>query len=446
MKNKFVPVSLLFLAILAHGSQSHAKNVTASSCAFNDVRASIVDAIDGDNVIIPAGQCDWGGQSLEIRKEISLSGAGSNANGTVIIRSVATSDPLIVFHCLDKPLGFSLSAIRFEGLFNPNLNNIFDRGVTTAHGCQDFLITNNTFTGFAGAGVDISDHTNTNERNRGVISENRFIENFKVGGGYGVSVSSGGRNELPIDYGSNNFVFIEDNYFAKNRHAITSGLDAAYVARYNTIEDNYPRYSAIDTHGKTFSDDRGGTKIVEIYNNIIRQNDNADYLHQTTGVINNEPGFTGVGLRGGTGVVYNNTITNYRQPITLLVELVGTASCADFTPPLEDQQPTDIHLWNNTLIDKDGNNTTEIAFGIQNECGHMFREGIEYVFTPLNNYGQYPYPHPLRSNHDLLPSTQEKDDAICFPVESKRLFNSALNCRIRVKRWSTKLRLFYKIN
>ena len=274
---------LVFLGGLLFAHSGFAKNIVANSCAFADVQTALWQARDGDTLAIPAGVCQWADNSLEIDKEIEIVGRGANTGGTHIIRSVATSAPLMRFDCLARPLAFKLSGVRFQGLFNPSLSNALnDRGVQTIHGCQDFLISNNVFTGFATGGVDITDNSNNNARNRGVIAENRFIENFKVGLGYGVTVSSGGRNNLDISYGSQNFVFIEDNYFAKNRHAVTSNFDAAYVLRHNLIEDNYPNFTPVDTHGRTSvdPDDRGGTKIVEIYNNVIQNNDDATYMHQ----------------------------------------------------------------------------------------------------------------------------------------------------------------------
>ena len=298
--------------------------------------------------------------------------------------------------------------MKFQGRFESSLDIATpDRGILSANGCQNFLISDNEFTGFAATGVDITDFTNTNPRNSGVIANNRFIENFRVGLGYGISVSSGGRNELEIPFGSESFIFIEDNYFAKNRHAVTSNFDAAYVLRYNHIEDNYPNFAAVDTHGQTDPapnpdpqgiGGRGGTKVIEVYNNTIMQNDEIEFIHQTAGIDN--PGFAGIGLRGGAAVIFDNEIINYRKPIALLIET--SEPCENFTPPLIDRQPSDVYVWNNTLEDNRGTAVTGLSFGLQGECENLFREGIEYFFERPRSYTPYPYPHPLRGLVDEL--------------------------------------------
>ena len=97
-----------------------------------------------------------------------------------------------------------------------------------------------------------------------------------------MTASSGGLNELEIPFGSESFVF---------------------------IDDNYPNFSAIDTHGDTTADERGGTKIVELYNNRIEQSEEIDFFHGTSGV--NNPGFAGTGLRGGKQLFFDNVIANF---------------------------------------------------------------------------------------------------------------------------------------
>ena len=269
-------------------------------------------------------------------------------------------------------------------------------------------------TGFAATGIDITDFTNNNPKNSGVIANNRFIENFRVGLGYGISVSSGGRNELEIPFGSESFVFIEDNYFARNRHAVTSNFDATYVFRNNLIEDNYPNFTPVDTHGKTTPeiDLRGGTKRAEIYNNVIRDTGDANYLHQAGGVQTNNPSLGGIGLRGGEVLVYNNTISNFRFPVILYPEANSNGSDCDAIDPDSVRDPnspffeklsTDVYIWNNTLTNVNGNIVTTPAFGSQNQCSPApvgpYRLGHEYHLSSFE-YTPYPYPHPLRPIDD----------------------------------------------
>ena len=414
----YYSISIIIIAFISLKSppvHSNGISISAQSCEYDDVSMALSNINDGENLLIPSGICDWQGNSLEINKEISITGAGIDVNGTTLIRSEPTSAPLITFNCLSRPLAFTVEQIKFQGRFESSSTiPTPDRGLLSAHGCQDFVISDNEFTGFAATGIDITDFTNNNPRNSGVIANNRFIENFRVGLGYGISVSSGGRNELEIPFGSESFVFIEDNYFAKNRHAVTSNFDAAYVLRHNHIEDNYPNFAAVDTHGQTDPapnpdpegiGGRGGTKVIEVYNNTIMQNEEIDFLHNSGGV--NNPGFAGIGLRGGAAVIFDNEITNYRKPIVLLVET--SQACSELSPPLVDKQPSDVYLWNNNLEDNRGAAVTGLSFGLQGECEHLFREGVEYFFNRPAGYTPYPYPHPLRNL-----SVGSEDDILDF--------------------------------
>lgn len=395
--------AFFLLVVVTTNAHAEPKEVVAKSCLYEDVAQALAQTTAGDTLVLPEGRCEWGANSLEIKTALTVVGAGSDdASGTVLVRTNKTSAPLLLFNCLRNHFAFEVQRIKFEGMFDPSLSSAeADGGILSAHGCQDFLIHNNVFTGFANGGIDITDHTNMNPHNRGVIAKNRFVENFKAGLGYGVSVSSGGNNQLDIPFGGESYVFIEDNYFANNRHAVASNLDAAYVFRHNEIVNNYPNYTAIDTHGKTFSDTRGGTKRVEIYGNVIQQTVGFEYRHNTSGVINNSPAFAGIGLRGGSAVIYDNQILNYRSPIVLLIE--SSSPCDTLNPPFDDKQPSGVSVWNNAMQDHMGNVVTNLNFGLRNECQHMFREGVEYTLSELDGYQPYPYPHPLRPVESEVP-------------------------------------------
>lgn len=368
----------------------------AQSCSYSDVSTALVDSAAGDELVIPAGECDWKGSSLVVTKPVTIKGSGREH--TVLIRSERTSEPLIFVGCSVDNTSASISGIKFQGLFDPKTGFAGDRGVALAHGCQDFKVFDNEFTGFANAGLDVSDHNNRNPFQRGVIFNNRFIENFRVGLGYGISVTAGGRNELNIAFGSQNFVFIEDNYFSKNRHAVTSNLDATYVLRHNLIEDNYPNFAVIDTHGKTFSDDRGGTKMIEVYSNTIRQNDQISYIHTTSGTSNNNPAFAGIGLRGGAALIYDNTVTAYRFPLVFLIE--SATACADLTSPLPDKQPAGVYVWSNEFVDHRGGIVNDISLGGDQRCEHLFSLDGDYFLRPKTGYLPFTYPHPLRGQSE----------------------------------------------
>src|SRR5258705_5817184 len=101
----------------------------------------------------------------------------------------------------------------------------------------------------------------------GVIYHNEFIDNWYTYLGYGIAVNGSPSTwKGSVTLGSENALFIEDNFFDLNRHCVTASNGAIYVARYNTVKDNYQDAGAFDAHGLTPSWPRG-TRSVEIYNN-----------------------------------------------------------------------------------------------------------------------------------------------------------------------------------
>ena len=390
-RNHFFLLLILFFSSI---NASIAKTVESHSCNFADVQDALELAEINDTLLIPSGTCVWQDDSLLVTKQVNIQGSG--VDHTVLRRSVATSKPLIQIDCLSVNQAFAISAIKFQGLFNPSHA---DKGLALSNGCQDFRIFNNVFTGFGSVGIEVTDYSDRNPNQRGVIFKNRFVENFRVGLGYGISVASGGRDSSEVQFGSENFVFIEDNFFSKNRHSVASNLGATYVLRHNIIVDNYPNYSAVDTHGQTH-DELAGTKGIEVYQNKIFQNEEIAFQHDIPG--NDNPGFTGIGLRGGQALIYDNEISNFRFPITLLVEIVGNNPCEGLVPPLEGRQPSGVYVWNNRLIDNSGNTVTQLSLGGNYDCEHIFFLNQDYFYYRKPNYKAYDYPHPLRMEGDIL--------------------------------------------
>ncbi len=106
---------------------------------------------------------------------------------------------------------------------------------------------------------------------RGVIYLNTFTDLYYVDPtrgalGYGVVVYGSG-TWPPLRLGTAQTVFIEDNTFTRNRHAVASNNGSRYVFRFNTIIDNRENAAAIDAHG------RGvwprGSRQYEIYGNTV---------------------------------------------------------------------------------------------------------------------------------------------------------------------------------
>ena len=74
---------LFILAFVFLPVDSWAATITADSCSLAHVTAAYNAAMEGDRVVIPAGECTWTSE-LTVLKAITILGAGSGAGGTKI--------------------------------------------------------------------------------------------------------------------------------------------------------------------------------------------------------------------------------------------------------------------------------------------------------------------------------------------------------------------------
>jgi len=93
-------------------------------------------------------------------------------------------------------------------------------------------------------------------------------------------------------------VFIEDNYYSRWRHCVSSCDGAHYVFRHNNIEGDMGHFS-LDAHGLREPEPHGGTRCSEIYENKIIDCV-PDPEHPPSGLI--------IQNGGGCGVWFNNYI------------------------------------------------------------------------------------------------------------------------------------------
>ena len=261
--------------------------------------------------------------------------------------------------------GTHLSGIAFVGVRNTR-DTGEDEGVRLEN-CKDFRIDNCFFEGFGYAGVNIRGAS------QGVIDHCVFVEVFKKGIdnlGYGVVVY--GTQDWVDDpgLGTAQATFVEDSEFAGRRHAVPSNGGAHYVFRHNRVWDNVVS-TAVDAHGLGYGSKRG-TQCVEIYGNAINY-PVADWC--------------GIGIRGGSGVVFENTIHGYDHPILLVIEW-GTPDQLKKTYPVPDQVQN-LWIWDNRA---DGGLAVP---EVHKNAEGMIREGRDYFTDRKPGYVPFPYPHPL---------------------------------------------------
>lgn len=248
---------------------------------------------------------------------------------------------------------------------------------------RDFRVDHSYFEGFGFAGVRVEGLSS------GVIDHTMFIDNYKSGInnlGYGVTVYGDNRWDKAVQPGGAQATFVEDSLFVGNRHAIAANAGAHYVFRDNQVMHGVVA-CAVDAHGMGFGSAHG-TRYVEIYRNVIE-----DPVYD----------WCGIGIRGGAGVIFENTIQGYKNPILLILEW-GTPENYKSKYPAVDQVQ-ELYIWNNQI--KGGHSEPQV-----DETGVGFIEaGRDYFTVPLPGYVPFEYPHPLASGgtfdgEDWPPSSQ----------------------------------------
>ncbi len=212
---------------------------------------------------------------------------------------------------------------------------------------------------------------------------------------YGVRTHGPNRREnyvIPASFGVNgaDAIYIEQNIFDKNYHSVSNFSVAQTVIRYNTFKNPD---SFIDGHGPCFdvgcgsgTDYKTGVYRVEIYNNSY---DCGSYPW-------------GINIRGGTGIVTDNTFTNCSIDTRLEMEpcasgsdcnLISGCPHSSSDPSKCYQAPYQWWIWGNT------NSAGGSAFDTSgHEC---IRENYEYYLRapqsgdPVTTFNKFTYPHPL---------------------------------------------------
>jgi hypothetical protein len=266
-------VSLLFVA----SSIAQASTINAASPSLTDVTAAIRSAADGDTVMIPKGTVTWA-STVKIDKGITLMGQTTtdpvhktaNDQTIILVNTGANGNtPLLV---VDSALGksYRVSGITFRtgrtGVVNSNgmVKLQGESHAVRVDHCHfdDLAYENNNITVW-NAIYGVIDHNLFDFRTGYVQS---ILINMGDWGGQGGD-GDGSWTEPPY-YGSEKFVFIEDNCFNNTRgDQLGGGIDAERGARF-VIRHNhfYGMGGVIGSHGTEVGRYRG-VRAVEVYNN-----------------------------------------------------------------------------------------------------------------------------------------------------------------------------------
>jgi hypothetical protein len=314
----------LTLAVLFWRTTVYAGTIIAASCSRTDVQAAIDAAIDGDTIVIPRGTCTWDiygtglpavkwGESNS-NKAITLQGAGIDTT-IIIIRSHfdpsgSSWNEIAIFIDDHQTKNFRITGMTFKAGADPMYGVLSLRG-TNING---FRVDHIKFDGRMASGGTLDNAIHLGNPGSagpmyGVIDHCQFLEDDASHSCTGIVLDGyNGSWREPTGLGDDKAVYIEDNVFNYNyqNHYICDAMQGGkYVLRYNQITNAYQGHHDACTPGGMRS-----ARRFEIYDNTFTS------------------GYRGlwaaIGLRGGTGVVFNNTftgagyiyniiITNYRS-------------------------------------------------------------------------------------------------------------------------------------
>jgi hypothetical protein len=393
----FLIIIGLFAAVAAS-----ATTIAAASSSRNHVQSAIDSAATGDIVVVPTGSSVWTSEvSIPNGKRITLKGAGIGS--TVISR---TSFGLVINM---NGSGSRVTGIEFvEGQILVNgVGWRIDHCKISTAAFQDGITV-------LPASVAGSLHPT------GVIDHCEMVRcRILVMGGWYDNMSWGNaRWHEALGLGTDYFVFIEDNLHNLGgvANAVDSNLGGRYVFRHNTVNDGW-----IEAH--SIQGTHRATRCWEIYNNTISR-------------ISATQWFPPFRIRGGTGVIFNNTITGdwsaYGGYNVMLDNIrscnsKGVGGIADGTSPWDgntlpieiyqgyparDQigRSTDQWLWTDAnpyppqALDpayfwNNKKGATEYGAVLYQDCGrqaiHIVKNRDYYEGTPKPGYTPYTYPHPL---------------------------------------------------
>lgn len=380
----------LALGFLILSTAARAATVAAASCSQANVTTAISSAVAGDTVTVPAGSCSWSG--LTISKAIHLQGAGTGVtnititgNNTVNKQSAGVTR-ISKFTFIKSGGGNSSKGWTVGGNWTTEEPVIFEQNVFTLSSSGLFLVT-------VAGGVILANNSFTAEYDDQVIQ----LKNASDSDGSWTTADTFGTRDTT---GKAN-IYIEGNTFYGGTNGNTDSDDGSRVVyRYNDLT-----FSSVNSHGADTS--TYGVRHWEIYNNTFHHTGGCDEIANQN---------WSIWMRGGTGVIYNNSIADiaggcWGDKAELKFSIRGAedvrpqGSCANVSYPVTRQLGqnyngtsyfTDpIYIWGNT-----GAQDMNADWGWGNPCGLTFsdfwQEGRDYVTGSARpSYTAYTYPHPL---------------------------------------------------
>ena len=376
--------------LLTAVGQVEAAIINAQSASRADVGAAIALANDGDTVTVPAGTATWA-STLNITKNLTLQGA--EAGSTVIIDEIVRADPERPLIRAFTPVAGNLRIAWFTFQGGTVNTEMTDNGEIRIEGeCHAVRVDHCTFDQLNGVALATYGFT------LGVIDHNTFASHGKhpiiiehdtwqpfngalpTGGGRYI-FGHGSWADDPY-WGSDRFIFIEDNVF-NDTSPSGDGIDmfegARAVVRHNTFTN-----VRVTNHG-TEGQGRGGKQIEE-YNNTL------------TSTISGPVG----DIRSGSLIANGNTYVGFGQGHLLHVyrqdNWKDNWGWSNGQSVYDDNDPHPTNGYWETGTHTGGMNASSLTDSTKNwTTDQWYVPGASYILRNLTKYADQPESGKLQS-------------------------------------------------
>jgi hypothetical protein len=310
MKILLFQIRLLGLGLLlAVPARLFAAEIIATDGYEPAVKAAIALAQPGDTVKIPAGTWAWTNGQVSY-SGITLAGMGTNV--TILVdRLPASGNFAGFFNIIPSTNSFTrLTAMTFAD---------DGRGIMSYKG--KVLVDGRAYYAAAPWRIDHCSFLNLNGNNvfpygnNGLIDHCVFFLRAEAVSHYGLSINPG--NPWNVDdpmndpwgdfsysrahqpkYGSTNALYIESCYFTNQLGQGAPAVCDAYAGSVSVFRNNYVVNCGWYNHGNDTSGRYRSCRHYELYNNTF---------------IDNQSWVTAMDFRGGTGVIFSNTVSGYKM-------------------------------------------------------------------------------------------------------------------------------------
>jgi hypothetical protein len=226
-------------------------------------------AVDGDTIALPIGTFTWA-QTVTISKAITLQGAGV---GSTIVGDAMVGNASFLRWTLvaGKPSRMTEIEFRDGGHTGSNATsgNITITGGVNANNDagKSIRIDHCKFDHLKGDYIDPMDVIGVFDHNTFLLGSQIIAIYSRQGNWNGNSVNGDGSYSAPSSFGSDKFLFIEDNTFTRDAsvpfYATIDGSSATrWVFRHNTVTNGW-----LEMHGTDSGARNRGSRAAEIYNN-----------------------------------------------------------------------------------------------------------------------------------------------------------------------------------